>query len=53
MDAALSDLPSFEQLARFAPVAIVTVGLVYFGWWLRGDTVKALKEWIDYLKHDK
>lgn len=43
-------LPTFSQLARFAPIAIVVCGLVYFGWWLRGDTVKALREFIEYLK---
>lgn len=47
MDAfSLNDL----ELIRIAPVSMIVILLIYFGWWLRGESVRLLKEWIDELK---
>lgn len=42
----LTELP----LMRIAPVSMIVILLIYFGWWLRGDSIKILREWVEELK---
>lgn len=50
----MDGLPSFSELLTAAPVATLTVLILYVGWFLRGkaskDHIADLKQFIDFLK---
>ena len=50
----LEQLPSIDQIIRFAPVSVMVVVLMAIGagaaWWMRGHETRALRDWIDELK---
>ena len=41
------DWPTMQELLRIVPVASLTCALIYFGWWLRGESVRILKQQLD------
>ena len=43
------DLPAWSEIIKIAPIAVIVAGLIYFGWFLRGDSIKHLRDWIDEL----
>ena len=43
MDPARDAIPTFDQIVRIAPVSVIVCGLVFFGWWLRGESVDLIQ----------
>jgi len=48
------ELPTFSDILRIAPVTVIVLSAVYFGYWLTSGIynghIKTLKEWIGHLR---
>ena len=51
----MPEIPAFTDLYKAAPIATITVLIVFVGWWARGRSsnkhIETLKEFIEHLKN--